>query len=340
MKLDARTLPSFIAAPAKASRACLIYGADEGQVRELAQKIITAVMGKNADPINLTELSAGQLKEDPALLSDALNSYSLMGGERLVWLRDPAEGMAELAVTTALEGQPAAYLLVTMGEVKADSKWRKLFEKDKQLAVMPCYRDEGISLNKLIAERLSALGIKAEGEAVAALAATLGNDRGVTLQQIEKIDIYLGEDRYLTAEAALALTGDNRELSFDHVCNAVAGGKPAQLPSLLDHLYEDGTQPIAIFRVLHSHFQKIRNIQMMVADGLPLEQALDRLRVFYKQKPLVTDQVRRWPHAKLARAMDALLEGEKNIKISAAPSELLCSNLLQRLALSAASTGK
>lgn len=336
MKIDARSFAGFAASAAKTSRACLIYGADDGQVRDYARQVIAAIMGKNPDPMNLTELTASQLKDDPALLSDALNSFSLMGGERLVWLRDPAEGMAAEILPLVIEANPTAYLLITQGELKADSKWRKLFEKEKLLAILPCYRDEGANLQRLLAEKLKERGIQAEPEAIAILTATLGNDRGVTLQEVEKIDLYLGEERRLTAAAARDLTGDNRELGLDDICNAVAGGKPAILPALLAPLYEDGTAPIAIFRVLQSHFQKIHNLQIQVAEGTPLEQALERQRVFFKQKPLLTDQLRRWPQNKLSRAMDALLEGEKTLKTMPVPPELFCSNLLHRLALSAA----
>lgn len=335
MKLDARSVNGFLKEGIRQSRACVIYGADDGQVRDYAKQIIISIMGQNPDPLNLTELSSAQLKEDPALLADALNSFSLMGGERLVWLRDPAEGMAEEAAALVLKGNPTSYLLITLGELKADSKWRKIFEKEKALAILPCYRDEGAGLQRLLADKLREKGIQAEPEAMALLASVLGNDRGVTLQEVEKIDIYLGEERRLTAAAARDLTGDNRELGLDDICNAVAGGKPAQLPALLAPLYEDGTAPIAIFRVLHNYFQKIQHLQMMVAEGTPLEQALDRQRVFFKQKPLLTDQLRRWPAPKLARAMDALLEGEKTIKTAGAPPELFCNHLLHRLALSA-----
>jgi DNA polymerase-3 subunit delta len=338
MKIAAKDLAGFLAAPARQSRACAIYGADEGQVREIARSIITAIMGKTPELMNLAELSGAQLKDDFALLSDALYSYSLMGGERLVWLRDPLDGQAEEVAKLVLEGSPAAYLVVTLGDLKNTSKWRTLFEKDKQLASLPCYRDEGQSLGRIINDKFRERGIKAGAEVVPYLVNSLGNDRGVTLQEIEKIDIFLGEERSLSLEQVMDLTGDNRELTLDDLCHSVCGGQPAQLPSLLDRMYEDGTQPIGVFRILHSHFGRLRNLQILVAEGTPLEQIFTQQRIFFKQQPRLRDQLRRWPEPKIARAMDALLEAEKQVKTTPVPPELLCSQLLQRLALSAAAT--
>jgi DNA polymerase-3 subunit delta len=336
MKLGAKELPAFLAAPHKTSLACVIYGADDGLVRSFAKQILTAVMGKNYDPINLTELTGGQLKEDPALLLDALNSYSLMGGQRLVWLRDVAENQAEEVASAVLKSQPPSYLLITAGELKKESKWRTLFEKDKKLGCLACYRDEGRQLQQVIQERFKELGIRAGSDVMQYLANHLGNDRGITLQEIEKIDIYLGKERNLTLDVVRDLTGDNRELTLEDVCNAVAGGKPELLPHLLTELYADGMQPIGLCRILTSHFQKIRQLQIAISEGTPLEQALMHQRIFFKQQVAMKEQLRKWSDTTLARALDALLETERQIKTSPVSPETLCSQMLQRLALSVA----
>lgn len=336
MKIGAKELAGFIAAPAKQSRAAAIYGADEGQIREVARNIITAIMGKNPEPMNLVELTGTQLKEDFALLSDALNSFSLMGGERVVWLRDPLDSQAEEVAAVVREGNPTAYLIITTDELKPTSKWRILFEKDKQLASLPCYRDEGQNLSRIIQDKFRERGIRAESEVIPFLMNSLGNDRAVTLQEIEKIDVFLGEDRTLTLDQAMDLCGDNRELTLDDLCHSVCAGQPAQLPSLLGRMYEDGMQPIGVFRILHNHFGRLRNLQIMVAEGSTLDQVFTQQRIFFKQQPRLRDQLRRWPDAKISRAMDALLEAEKQVKTSPASPELICGQLLQRLSLSAA----
>ncbi len=331
MKITLKDFPGFL----KTSRACLIYGPDEGAVREQARKCVAAVMGANPDPMNLTELTGAQLKEDPALLADALNSFSLMGGERLVWLREPLDSQIELVQENILSGNPTAYLLVTDGELKPTSKWRSLFEKDKQLSAFACYRDEARQLTQLIGEQFTRRGITADREVLGWLSAHLGNDRGVTLQEIEKIDIFLGEERHLTLDQAMDLCGDNREIAIDDLCHAVCAGQPAQLPSLLARLYEENTQPIGICRILNNHFLRLRQIQLMVAEGIPLEQVFTQLRIFFKAQPRLREQLRRWNDAKISRALEALLEAEKQIKTLPAPPELLCNQLLHRLALGA-----
>src|SRR6266567_222794 len=91
MKIGTRETGLFLKQPDKQSQAVLLYGPDSGLVRERSRIIASTILGKDADPLNRIELSGAQLKNDPALLMDELNSMSLMGGRRIVILRDPAE---------------------------------------------------------------------------------------------------------------------------------------------------------------------------------------------------------------------------------------------------------
>lgn len=336
MKIAPRETKAFLGNPGQYA-AILIYGPDEGQARDHARTLAKAVLGADYDPMNLVEMSGGQLKDDPARLADELNALSLLGGERLVVLRDPGNGLAPLIREMVVDGNPAAKLIVTAGELTPASKLRQLFEKEKTLAALACYRDEGRQLTQLIQEKFRERGITAEAEVIPYLAQQLGNDRGVTLAEIEKIDLFLGEERRLTLAQAILLSGDNAELTLDDLCHAVAGGQPAKLPGLLRRLYADGTQPIGIFRILHNHFQKLQTLQSMVAGGLSVDEAMKQLRIFFKQQPLLRAQLPRWSAAKILRAMDALLEGEKQVKrAGSANPEIICDSLLQRLSLSAA----
>lgn len=335
MKLTPRDVLSFIKSPATV-RGCLIYGPDEGQVRDYSKQVITNVLGQDYDPLNLIELTDAQLKEDPARLSDELNSLSLMGGDRLVWLRDPGNGLAPLMKEMVIDGSPTAYLLISGGDLKPTSKLRQLFEKEKQLAALACYRDDARQLQSLMQDRFRELQIQADRDVIPFLVSQLGNDRGVTLQEIEKIDLYLGDNRHLTLDDAALLLGDNSELTLDDVCHAVAGGQPKALAPLLQRLYADGTQPIGVFRILHTHFQKLQQLQSLVASGTSLDMAFKQMRIFFKQQPLLRQQLSKWNQASLIRAMNALLEGEKTLKGGAVQPEIFCSQLLQRLSINAA----
>jgi len=98
MKPEEARLRRALDAADPAIRFYLLYGPDEAGSRALADRL-AAAMGAEAERIDLT---SGQLKSDPARLTDEAAAISLFGGRR--WIRlEPATGDAIEAVQALLE---------------------------------------------------------------------------------------------------------------------------------------------------------------------------------------------------------------------------------------------
>ena len=70
MKLKAAQVENFLRAPDAKAQLVLIYGEDEGLVRERATKLAKTVVEDLKDPFRVIELGTAQLKEDPSRLRD------------------------------------------------------------------------------------------------------------------------------------------------------------------------------------------------------------------------------------------------------------------------------
>ena len=88
MKIRPQEADALCAAPPATLRAILIHGADDGRVRELGRRAVTAVVDDVNDPFRVAELTADTIKTDPARLADEMGAQSLIGGRRVVWLRE------------------------------------------------------------------------------------------------------------------------------------------------------------------------------------------------------------------------------------------------------------
>ena len=60
------------------------------------------------------------------------------------------------------------------------------------------------------------------------LANHLGNDRGITLSEIGKIALYMGDDKEVTLDTAMELIGHNAAEGLEEICHAVACGDAEQ----------------------------------------------------------------------------------------------------------------
>jgi DNA polymerase-3 subunit delta len=83
MKLQGARVERFLCAPDPEVGAVLIYGPDEGLVRERAERLLRTMLDGPDDPFRLSDFMADQLRGDPARLADEARSLSLLGGRRV-----------------------------------------------------------------------------------------------------------------------------------------------------------------------------------------------------------------------------------------------------------------
>lgn len=334
MKIAPADSARFLKNPHASCRGILVYGPDGGLVRERVN-MLTALAVPSGDGFNITDIQEEKLLADPALLADELSAMSLLGGKRVVRIRAHSEKLAGIIEEAVAHTQEGNMLIVSAEELTPRSALRTAFEKSPLLAALACYKEDSRAREATIRTALSEQGIQCDGDVLRYLTEHLGNDRGVTLSELEKILVYKGDDTHLTLEEASALVGYNDDLSSDDVCQAVAGGDVAAADNALSRLLAEGAQPIMLLRSVTRYLQKLYSLRAMMEAGQTAEQAIQALRppVFFREVPLLKKYLARWSSASLVKALGLLLETERDIKSAGAVMpELLTSRALLTLA--------
>lgn len=341
MKLTAARVETFLRRPDPMVRGILVYGPDRGLVRERADGLCKLTAGDPPDPFRLCELSPAMLKDDPVRLADEMAAQSLVGGMRLVHLRDAGDG-AVPAIARALEGAPGSALLVAeAGDLAKRSPLRGLFEAGGNTVAIPCYADDEASLQRLAAGMLADAGLSLATDAAAYLAGNLGGDRAMSRGEIEKLILYMGDKGEgkgtVSLDDVAACVGDSREASLDAVVMAATGGDAAALGRALDLALASGTHPVGVIRATARHVQRLHLAAALMAKGSSAQEAMASLRppVFYKLQDAFRTQLRAWPAAKLAQALRLLIDAELACKATGAPAEALCARVLWQIASAA-----
>ena len=300
-------------------------------VRERAEVLAKTVVEDLKDPFRIADLTIGDLKDDPARLSDEAAAISMMGGRRVVRIRDVSDAITPICKDffAALPGD--ALLIFEAGELPARSSLRKLFEAEKNGAAIACYRDDQRSLPAVIRESLRDHGHGISPDALAFLSANLGGDRQVTRREIDKLALYLGTDPATVELAdATACVGDTAELTLDDLAFSVASGRLAMVERTLSRSFLEGSHAVTILRAVARHFHKLQFVSGMVSQGLSIDDASKKLRppLFWKTATEFKSQAQAWPQKRLARATAKLLETEQECKKTGAPAQTLCSRAL------------
>jgi DNA polymerase-3 subunit delta len=335
MNVKSADADRYVARPPARLVAALIYGPDQGLVRERAEKLAMTVVPDLKDPFRVSELDDAALSGDPARLADEASALSMMGGRRVVRVRSANNGLAKIFEAFFASPPPGdALVVVEGGDLAKGSALREAFEDADNAAAIPCYADSEAGLSEILRSALKADGLAISPDALDLAAASMGADRGVSRREIEKLALYAHGKERVTIEDVRAVIGDEAEARVDEVCDAAGEGDMPKLDRALERLWVEDFSPIAILRMTMSHFQRIALAKAQVARGESIDTAIKRMRppVHFQRMSSFRAQVQRWNETALGEALDLLLETEALCKTTGIPAEAVCGRALLNVA--------
>ena len=323
MKIAAKQINSFVKAPDPTARVILLYGPERGLLAERSETIGKTICPDLNDPFNVIKLDASQIIEDPARLMDEAQAISMMGGNRLIIIRDAGN-----TLTTALKQylktpSPDNLVLIEGGDLDARSSLRLCCEKDKAAAALPCYMESERDILGVIREKLQEYGINPDRDAQTYLAQNLTGNRNFMYAELEKIALYLGafDENFtkpynLNLDEVRFIISDGGNVDYDDLIYALCDGQKDVALKSFDRLIAEGTAVISIQRALQRHFRRLLITKERVIAGTKLFEAAGQLKppLFFKVRDQFLRQVQNWSKPRLVQAIQRLNELEAKCK--------------------------
>lgn len=326
MKLTFRQIEPFVKAPDPAARLILLYGPDNGLMRERAKIIGKTIVADLNDPFNAVTLDNKQLIDDPARLQDEALAQSMLGGARLIRVENADDKITPQIKDYLTNPSTQNLVILETGELGPRSTLRLLVEKAANAAALPCYIEEERDIANIIRDSLSKKGYRITPDAAAWLSAAVVGDRARARSEIEKLITYMRDIKNITIEDVQASTGDAGLKTFDDLVYATAGANAAAALRAYDALTNEGIPAIAILRTLQNHFRRLHLVRSKVDNGGPLDAIIKALQpqIFYKQEPLFREQVMRWQLPMLEKILQRLAMIEADCKKTGTPDLIIC----------------
>jgi DNA polymerase-3 subunit delta len=326
VKLAAGRVDGFLRRPDPEIRAVLFYGPDAGLVRERADAIGRTVSPDLRDPFRVADLTGPALTADPARLYDETAQISLMGGRRLVRVREIADAQSALFARFLTNPPGDGLVVVEAGDLPARGALRRAFDDAARGVAIGCYPDGARDLAEVIRETLTAHRITASRDAVDFLVGHLGGDRLLTRAELEKLALYVGDGGRVELDDARLSIADSAALSLDDAVLAAAEGDAAALDRALSRVFQEGESAVSVIRAALRHLQRLHILSIRVAAGEPVDTVLRGARppIFFKQQDNFRRQLSLWREPQLRGQLDALAAAEARIKTTGMPADTVC----------------
>ncbi len=345
MKLSFRDIEPFVKSPNPAARVILVYGPDDGLMRERVKTMGKTVVADLNDPFNAVTLSEDSLLDDPARLSDEANAMSMMGGGRLIRITGGGDKIAPLVKDYLAAPNDQNLVIIESGELGPRSPLRGLCEKAKNAATVPCYVENERDLSSLIRETVKHAGYVIDQDATLWLSANIVGDRARARNELQKLITYMGVPAdYDGLEGApiqqnlgkisladvQACCGNGGDKTMDDLIYSVAGAQTDKAIRFFDSLLDEGVPEIAILRALQNHFRRLHLTKSLMQSGASADEAMKSISppVFFKLQPAYKNQLQRWSLPKLGMVLSRLSALEAQTKQSGTPVRTLCAQAI------------
>lgn len=298
---------------------CLLYGPQESVISYRFNFIAKKIVSDLTDPFLVSNISKERLKEDKAILADEFYSMSMLGGRKLIIVKDSDNSLAQ-SLKTIFEDddyhkKSNNFLLIQGGDLNPSNALRKIAETNPNFVAIPCYEDDDKTIKNFISALLKNKNVKFDNDVIGILQEKFGKNRQVIMSEIEKIITYLGDKKELEVKDLEGLVQSQDEISTDQFIASFANQDKEKSINLCEKLFLNNNEPIMLIRYLINYFFKLQSAKILIErEGQEVVEAVKKQRLFFKVENEFRMQLSKFSLEKINAILDGLLKLELKIK--------------------------
>jgi DNA polymerase-3 subunit delta len=303
----------------------LFYGDNEG----LKEETIKNLFEKNY----LNKIHRYEEKEILDNTSNFFNSIltkSFFDNEKLIIINRATDKIKEIIEELIEKNPKDIQIILNSKNLEKKSVLRKIFEKEKKIICAPFYEDNNQTLNSIINLFFRNKKIPMSQQLINVLIERSRGDRKNLNNELKKIENYSLNKKNLNLQEIIKLTNlaDNYSAS-ELVDNSLAKNTRKTVSILNENNYSDDDN-IIIIKTLLAKLKRLIKIYELVDEKNNIEQAISASKppIFWKDKPLVTQQIKSWKKDHLKNLIYKTNEIELLIKKNSSVAKNILSDFI------------
>ena len=299
----------------------LFYGDNEG----LKEENIKNLFEKNyQDKIHRYEEK--EILDDINIFFNNIFNKSFFDNEKLIIINRATDKIKTIIEELMGKNPEDIQIILNSKNLEKKSSLRKLFEKEKSIACIPFYEDNNQTLNSIISLFFRNKKIPISQQLINVLVERSRGDRKNLNNELEKIENFSLNKKNLNIQEIIKLTNlaDNYSAS-ELVDHSLAKNTRKTVAILSENNYSDEDN-IIIIRTLLAKLKRLVKIYDLIDEKNNIEQAISACKppIFWKDKPLVTQQVRSWKKD----GLEQLIYKTNEIELLVKKNSVLAKNIL------------
>ena len=303
----------------------LFYGDNEGLKEEIIKNLF-----KINYPDKIYRYEEKEILDKKNDFFDSVLTKSFFDNEKLIII-NRATDKFKVYIEELIEKEPQdIQFILNSRNLEKKSTLRNFFEKGKKIICSPFYEDNNQTLNSIISQFFRNKKIPISQQLINILTERSRGDRKNLNNELQKIESFSLNKKNINLQEIIKLTNlaDNYSASelIDH---SLAKNTRKTVTILNENNYTDEDN-IIIIRTLLAKLKRLVKIYELVDEKNNIDQAISSFKppIFWKDKPLVTQQINSWGKNKLKSLIYESSEIELLIKKNSSLGKNILSNFI------------
>ena len=302
----------------------LIYGENEGLKKEIIQTLKKNFSG------NIENYDEGQIISNNELFYEKLFNKSLFEKEKIIILNRCSEKICEVIEKIIDKKISDIKIILNANALETKSKLRNLFEKKKELIIIPTYKDTSIILAEIAKKFFYNYKISISQETINLLISRCNGDRGHLKSELDKILIYMGNKKNINLEEIYKLTNLAENFSINELVDTSLSKNSQKTSEILNESNYKSEDGILILRTFLQKAKRLLSLYERQNGNVNFDSLINDYKppIFWKDKPIVKRHLENWSKSKIKDLIVNINKTEVFLKKNSSVSLMLVFNFI------------
>ena len=303
----------------------LIYGKNEGHQNE----IINNNLNSNFKGL-MSKYEENEFVKNFETISSEIRNRSLFDENKTIIISRVTEKILKFIEKLIEINIKDTKIILKCGILEKKSKIRNLFEKKKNLIIIPVYEDDDKTLSTIAFNFLRKNNIKLSGESVSLIIDRSNGSRENLNTELTKILNYSYSDKSLDYEKVKKLTNLSENYGANELADNYLAKNKKNISKILNENSYSDEDCILILRTILNKSKRLLDILERYEKIANLDEVISTTKppIFWKDKEMVKNQVNMWEIDDLRENIYKINQVETTIKSNSKNSLNLVSDFI------------
>tara|TARA_Y100000022_G_scaffold100155_1_gene86487 strand:- start:437 stop:1201 length:765 start_codon:yes stop_codon:yes gene_type:complete len=224
----------------------------------------------------------------------------------------------ESIILEAVKTKNENYLLLIKAANLKIGSFIRYFQNINNAFLVPCYEEKINTVQSKLSDLFSKHRFNFKVDFEKTLTLRFSTNSLTNEMELEKLDIFLTNNKNVTEEMILALISRNDDINFNRIIENCSNGYPGKAITIFENIYENQTTSMTLIRMFSNHFKLIEKILLRFGNNKNLINIIENIKppIFFKKKDFIIFQCKVWNLKLIDIILARLIELELKCKLN------------------------